>query len=87
MGTAEVIEFEVSGDWIQVVHMLPRYTHNIINLDNTVYLVTAMWVNEIFDSNHPDTFGESACPPCVFSLIPMKHKSFCGRITQWCQAP
>ena len=56
IGTDEVIEFEVSGDKIQAVHMLPGYTHNIINLSETENLVTVMWANEIFDSNHPDTF-------------------------------
>lgn len=58
IGTDEVIEFEVSGDKIQAVHMLPGYTHNIINLSETENLVTLMWANEIFDPNHPDTFGE-----------------------------
>ena len=58
IGTDEVIEFEVSGDRIQAVHMLPGYTHNIINLSNTEKLVTVMWANEMFDPNHPDTFGE-----------------------------
>ena len=52
------IEFEVSGDKIQAVHMLPGYTHNIINLSETDDLVTLMWANEIFDSNRPDTFFE-----------------------------
>lgn len=58
IGTGEVIEFEVSGDNIQAVHMLPGYTHNIINLSETENLVTVMWANEQFDKNHPDTFGE-----------------------------
>ncbi len=58
IGTDEVIEFEVSGDHIQAVHMLPGYTHNIINLSETENLVTVMWANEIFDPYHPDTFGE-----------------------------
>lgn len=58
IGTDEVIEFEVSGDRIQAVHMLPGYTHNIINLSNTEKLVTVMWANEMFDPEHPDTFGE-----------------------------
>ena len=58
IGTDEVIEFEVSGDKIQAVHMLPGYTHNIINLSETENLVTLMWANEIFDSNKPDTFFE-----------------------------
>lgn len=59
IGTDEVIEFEVSGEKIQAVHMLPGYTHNIINLSETENLVTVMWANEIFDPNHPDTFFES----------------------------
>ena len=58
IGTDEVIEFELSGDKIQAVHMLPGYTHNIINLSETDNLVTLMWANEIFDPGHPDTFGE-----------------------------
>ena len=53
-----VIEFEVSGEKIQAVHMLPGYTHNIINLSETENLVTLMWANEIFDPGHPDTFFE-----------------------------
>lgn len=57
-GTDEVIEFEVSGEKIEAVHMLPGYTHNIINLSETENLVTVMWANEIFDPNHPDTFFE-----------------------------
>ena len=58
IGTDEVIEFEVSGDRIQAIHMLPGYTHNIINLSDTENLVTVMWANEQFDPNHPDTFFE-----------------------------
>ena len=58
IGTDEVWEFEVSGDKMQAVHMLPGYTHNIINLSNTENLVTVMWANEIFDPKHPDTFFE-----------------------------
>ena len=58
IGTDEVLEFEVSGDKIQAVHMLPGYTHNIINLSDTENLVTVMWANEIFDPGHPDTFFE-----------------------------
>ena len=58
IGTDEVIEFEVSGDNIQCIHMLPGYTHNIINLSDTENLVTVMYCNEIFDSNCPDTFFE-----------------------------
>ena len=53
-----VMEFEVSGDKIEAVHMLPGYTHNIINLSQTENLVTVMWANEQFDKNHPDTFYE-----------------------------
>ena len=58
IGTDEVIEFEVSGDNIQCIHMLPGYTHNIINLSETENLVTVMYCNEIFDPSHPDTFFE-----------------------------
>ena len=58
IGSDEIIEFEVSGEKIQAVHMLPGYTHNIINLSDTNDLVTVMWANEQFDPNHPDTFGE-----------------------------
>ena len=58
IGTNEVLNFEVSGDKIEAVHMLPGYTHNIINLSDTENLVTVMWANEQFDSNHPDTFFE-----------------------------
>ena len=58
IGTDEIIEFEVSGEKIEAVHMLPGYTHNIINLSDTENLVTVMWANESFDPNHPDTFGE-----------------------------
>ena len=58
IGTDEIIEFEVSGDKIEAIHMLPGYTHNIINLSETENLVTVMWANESFDPNHPDTFFE-----------------------------
>ena len=58
IGTDEVIEFEVSGEQIQAVHMLPGYTHNIINLSDSQDLVTVMWANETFDVNRPDTFFE-----------------------------
>ena len=58
IGSDEVIEFEVSGDKIEAIHMLPGYTHNIINLSDTENLVTVMWANEQFDPNHPDTFFE-----------------------------
>ena len=58
IGTDEVLNFEVSGEKIQAVHMLPGYTHNIINLSDTENLVTVMWANESFDPNRPDTFFE-----------------------------
>lgn len=58
IGTDEVIEFEVSGEKIEAIHMLPGYTHNIINLSETENLVTVMWANEQFDPKHPDTFFE-----------------------------
>ena len=58
IGTDEIIEFEVSGDKIEAIHMLPGYTHNIINLSETENLVTVMWANEAFDPNRPDTFFE-----------------------------
>jgi len=54
----KVLEWEVDGNHIQAVHMLPGYTHNIINLSDTEDLVTVMYCNEIFDSSHPDTFFE-----------------------------
>ena len=53
---AEVLNYEVSGDKIQSVIMLPGYTHNIINLSDTQDLVTVMYCNEVFDPNRPDTF-------------------------------
>lgn len=56
IGTNEVVEFEVSGEQIRVVEMIPGYTHNIINLSDTQDLVTLMWANEPFDSGRPDTF-------------------------------
>ena len=58
IGSDEVLNFEVSGDRIEAVQILPGYTHNIINLSETENLVTVMWANEQFDPNHPDTFGE-----------------------------
>lgn len=58
IGTDEVIEFNVSGEKIEAVHMLPGYTHNIINLSDTNDLITVMWANESFDPNNPDTFFE-----------------------------
>ncbi len=57
-GTDEILNYEVSGDKIQSVIMLPGYTHNIINLSDTDDLVTVMYCNEIFDPNHPDTFSD-----------------------------
>ena len=59
IGTDEVLNFKVSGDKIEAVHMLPGYTHNIINLSENENLVTVMWANEPFDPMHPDTFGEA----------------------------
>ena len=58
IGSEEVLNFEVSGDKIQAVHMLPGYTHNIINLSETENLVTLMWANEAFDPDRPDTYFE-----------------------------
>ena len=58
IGTDEVLNFEVSGDNIEAIHMLPGYTHNIINLSETENLVTVMWANEAFDPNRPDTYFE-----------------------------
>ena len=58
IGSDEVLEFEVSGDKIEAIHMLPGYTHNIINLSETENLVTVMWANESFDPNRADTFFE-----------------------------
>ena len=59
IGSDEVLNFEVSGESIQAVHMLPGYTHNIINLSDKEPLVTLMWANEIFDPNRPDTYYET----------------------------
>ena len=58
INTGETVEFEVSGDKVEAVHMIPGWTHNIINLSETENLVTVMTCNEIFDPNHPDTFFE-----------------------------
>ncbi len=58
IGTDEILNFEVSGEKIEAVHMLPGYTHNIINLSDTEDLVTVMWANEQFDQTRPDTFYE-----------------------------
>lgn len=58
IGTDEVLKFEVSGEKIEAVHMLPGYTHNIINLSDTEDLVTVMWANEAFNPARPDTYYE-----------------------------
>ena len=58
IGSDEVLNFEVSEEKIEAIHMLPGYTHNIINLSDTEDLVTVMWANEPFDPGHPDTFFE-----------------------------
>lgn len=58
INTGETVEFEVSGDKIEAIHMIPGWTHNIINLSDTENLVTVMTCNEIFDPSHPDTFFE-----------------------------
>lgn len=58
IGTDEVLNFEVSGEKIEVIHIIPGYTHNIINLSETEDLVTVMWCNESFDPNRPDTYSE-----------------------------
>ena len=62
IGSDEVIEFAVSGERIEEVHMLPGYTHDIINLSDTEDLVTVMWANERFDPEHPDTYFEEVQP-------------------------
>ena len=59
IGSDEVIEFEVTGEKIEAIHMLPGYTHNIINLSDSQDLVTVMWANETFDPDKPDTFYET----------------------------
>lgn len=58
INTGEMVEFEVSGERIEAVHMIPGWTHNIINLSDTEDLVTVMTCNEVFDPNRPDTFFE-----------------------------
>lgn len=58
IGSDEVLRFEVTGEKIEAIHMLPGYTHNIINLSDTEDLVTLMWANEQFDPSHPDTYYE-----------------------------
>ena len=62
IGTDEVMSFEVSGESLRAVYMLPGYTHNIVNLSETEPLVTLMWANEIFDPNRPDTYREPVEP-------------------------
>lgn len=59
IGDDEVLSFEASGERLEAIHMLPGYTHSIINLSDKEPLVTFMWANEPFDPDHPDTFGES----------------------------
>ena len=59
IGGDEVLSFEASGERLEAIHMLPGYTHSIINLSDKEPLVTFMWANEPFDPDHPDTFGES----------------------------
>ena len=63
-----VREFEVSGDHLQCVYMLPGYTHNIINLSDTEDMVTVMWANEIFDADHPETYHEDVAANCTHVL-------------------
>ena len=58
IGSHEILDFPVSGEKIEAVHMLPGYTHDIINLSDSEKLVTVMWANECFDPGHPDTFFE-----------------------------
>lgn len=58
INTGETVEFEVSGEKIEAIHMIPGWTHNIINLSDTEDLVTAMFCNEVFNPDRPDTFGE-----------------------------
>ena len=58
IGTTEVLNYEVTGEKIEAVHMLPGYTHNIVNLSESEKLITLMWANEQFDAMHPDTFFE-----------------------------
>ena len=58
LGTDEVISFEVSGDELQAIQMLPGYTHSITNLSDREDLVTLMWANEAFDPDRPDTYYE-----------------------------
>ena len=62
INTGETVEFEVSGDMIEAVYMIPGWTHSIINLSDTEDLITVMTCNEVFDPNHPDTFFEKVDP-------------------------
>ena len=62
LGTEETLEFSVSGEKLQAVHMLPGYTHEIINLSQTEKLITLMWANELFDPQKPDTYYEPVLP-------------------------
>lgn len=61
IGSSEVLEFEVNGEELKAVYMLPGYTHDIINLSDTEKLVTLMWANEVFDAEYPDTFYMPVC--------------------------
>ncbi len=63
-----VIEFEVTGDQMKAIQMLPGYTHNIINLSETQDLVTVMWANESFNPEKPDTFFEPVVPPIINNI-------------------
>lgn len=58
IGTNEIVEFKVDGRKLRMVHMIPGWTHEIVNLSNTEDLVTLMWANEVFDREYPDTFHE-----------------------------
>lgn len=58
INTGETVEFEVSGDRIDAVHMIPGWTHSIVNLSDTEDLVTVMTCNEVFDPTRPDTYYE-----------------------------
>lgn len=64
-----LIEFEVTGEQMKAVQMLPGYTHSIINLSETENLVTVMWANEVFDKEHPDTFHEPVLPGKIDRII------------------
>ena len=78
----EILNFEVSGDRIQAVHMLPGYTHNILNLSDTEPMITVMWANETFDPNIPDTYFEPAAAPSPTVTA----KSFSARISNFLPA-